>query len=164
MNGYLIKVLSDGLILSLVASGWLVFSLWVNPRIFLQDYPLGIQVQVPPKTKAEQRLSIIFGVPFLLVLLLGPFFSTLALKQETSVAFWALWLNAAGVLIIFNLVDWLVLDWLLFCTLMPRFLVIPGSAGMVEYKDYTFHFRGFLHGLVYSILGGLVIAGIVFLI
>jgi len=83
------------------------------------------------------------------------------MKLKGNASIWILWLNAAGVVFVFNMVDWLVSDWFIFCTLSPRFLVIPGSEGMVEYKDYGFHFRGFLHGTVYSILGGLIIAGIV---
>jgi hypothetical protein len=69
-----------------------------------------------------------------------------------------------GIVFVFNVVDWLILDWFMFCTLTPRLVVIPGSEGMAAYKDYGFHFRGFLHGTVYSILGGLVIAGIVFIL
>lgn len=155
------KILIDGAILSFLASLWLILALWVNPRIFLHDYPPKIQAKVTKKTKAERRLSYVFGVPFVLLLLLGSFFSTLSLKKHGNIQFWTLWLNAVGVVFIFNLVDWLILDWLMFCTLTPHFLVIPGSEGMAEYKDYGFHFRGFLHGTVYSVLGGLVIAGIV---
>jgi hypothetical protein len=47
---------------------------------------------------------------------------------------------------VFNVVDWLILDWFMFCTLTPRLVVIPGSEGLAAYKDYGFHFRGFLHG------------------
>jgi len=155
------KILVDGAILSLFASLWLILSLRVNPRIFLHDYPVKIQEKVPKKTKAEKRLSFVFGVPFMLLLLLGSFFSTLSLKAQSEAQIWALWLNAAGVVFVFNIVDWLILDWLMFCILTPRFVIIPGSEGMAEYKDYGFHFRGFLHGTVYSILGGLIIAGIV---
>lgn len=155
------KILIDGAILSLIESFWLILALRVNPRIFLHDYPVKIQEKVPKKTPVESKLSYVFGVPFILLLLLGSFFSTLSLKEQGNTPFLVLWLNAAGVVWVFNIVDWLILDWLIFCTLTPRFLVIPGSEGMVEYKDYGFHFRGFLHGTVYSILGGLIIAGIV---
>ena len=155
------KILTDGAILSSLASLWLILALRVNPRIFLHDYPVGIQEKVPKKTKAEKRLTYVIGVPFMLLFLLGPFFSTYAIKAHGETQFWALWLNAAGVVLVFNVVDWLILDWFMFCTLTPGFVVIPGSEGMAEYKDYCFHFRGFLHGTVYSILGGVIIAGIV---
>jgi hypothetical protein len=154
----------DGLIVSLFASLWLMITLRVNPRIALQDYPAKIQEKVPKKTKSEKRLSYVFGIPFLLMLLLGSFFSTLSLKEQGDIKFLPLWLNAAGVLWVFNIVDWLILDWLIFCTLTPRFIIIPGSEGMAEYKDYRFHFYGFLKGTVFSMIGGLIIAGIVYMI
>lgn len=156
----LTKILADGVVLSLFASLWLILTLRVNPRIFLHDYPAKIQQKVPQKTRAEKRLTYVFGIPFMLLLLLGPFFSTLSLKEQGDAQFWVLWLNAAGVACVFNVVDWLILDWFMFCTLTPNFVVIPGSEGMAEYKDYGFHFRGFLKGMIYSIFGGLVIAGI----
>jgi len=155
------KILTDGAILALIESLWVILALRVNPRIFLHDYPVRIQEKVPPKTRAEKRLLYLFGIPSMLLMLLWPFYSTLSLQEQGNASFWVLWLNAAGVVFVFNVIDWLVLDWFIFCTLTPRFLVIPGSEGMVEYKDYRFHFRGFLHGTVYSTLGGLVIAGIV---
>jgi hypothetical protein len=156
-----VKILTDGAILASLASSWLILALWENPRIFLHDYPPKIQEKVPKNTKVERRHSYVFGIPFMLLLLFGSFFSTLSLKEHGNIPFLALWLNATGVVWVFNIVDWLILDWLMFCTLTPRFVVIPGSEGMAEYKDYRFHFRGFLKGTALSIFGGLIIAGIV---
>jgi len=161
---YYTNILVDGLLLSFLASLWLTLALWVNPRIFLHDYPPEIQERVPPKSKSEKRLSYVFGIPFMILLLVGTFLSTQAIKEQGNAPFWALWVNATGVLWVFNIVDWLILDWLMFCTITPRFVVIPGSEGMAEYKDYRFHFRGFLHGTVYSIIGGLLISGVVFIL
>jgi hypothetical protein len=49
----------------------------------------------------------------------------------------------------------------MYCTITPRFVVIPGTEGMAGYKDYVFHLRGFLIGSVISAAGGLVIAALV---
>ncbi|MDW6058501.1 hypothetical protein SAZ11_11010 [Streptomyces sp. FXJ1.4098] len=35
----------------------------------------------------------------------------------------------------------MVLDWRLFCRVQPRFMVLPGTEGMPEYRDYAFHVR-----------------------
>src|SRR4030042_6771335 len=160
----LANILLDGVVLSLLVSLWMLLALWINPRIFLHDYPPKIQEAVPQKTRTEKQLTYVFGVPLMLLLLLGPFFSTLALKARGETEFLALWLNAAGVMLVFNVVDWLILDWFIFCTLTPRFIIIPGSDGMAEYKDYLFHFLGFLKGTTFSIIGGLIIAGVVYLL
>jgi len=164
MMSILANILTDGAVLSLFASVWLMLALKLNPRIFFHDYPLKIQQAVPEKTRREKQLIYVFGVPLMLLLLLGPFFSTLSVKANDTAELWALWLNAAGVMWIFNIVNWLILDWFIFCTLTPRFVIIPGSEGMAVYKDYRFHFRGFLKGTLYSVLGGLIIAGIAFIL
>ncbi|MCD4802947.1 MAG: hypothetical protein K8R16_08390 [Anaerolineales bacterium] len=157
------KILLDGALLSVLASISIVGILRFNPRLFLQDYPDEIQAAVPLKTDQEKRQSLITGIPFLLILLAVPFVSTLILKRESVEisSFFSLFLNAFSVAFLFNLVDLLVLDWLLFCFITPSFLVIPGTEGMQEYKDYGFHFRAFLIGTALSIAGGLVISGLV---
>ena len=154
------KIVLDGAILSTVASLILIASLYFNPRLFLQDYPKDIQSRVPPKTEKEKRQSLIVGIPFLIVLVAVPFISTLALKRQ-DVSFVHLFLNAFGVAFIFNLVDLLLLDWLMFCIITPKFVVIPGTAGMGGYKDYFYHFKASIIGTVLSVVAGLVIAGIV---
>ena len=157
------KILLDGALLSILASISIIGILRFNPRLFLQDYPEEIQAGVPPKTNLEKRQSLITGIPFLLLLFAVPLISTLILKRQSgeTISFILLFLNAFGVAFTFNLVDLLLLDWLLFCFVTPSFLVIPGTEGMQAYKDYGFHFRAFLMGTVLSIAAGLVIAGIV---
>ena len=160
------RVVLDGAVLSIIASLLILVSLRINPRMWLQDYPQDIQNKVPPKTEREKRQSLIVGMPFLVVLVVVPFISTMTLNRQGGgdVSFLQLSLNAFGVAFIFNLVDLLVLDWLVFCTVTPKFLVIPGTEGVEGYKDYYFHFRAFLTGSVLSVVAGLVIAGIVWFI
>jgi hypothetical protein len=156
-------VLIHGLVLSVVASAWLLMVLWINPRLMVQDYPPDIQAAVPPKTADEKRMALILGLPLLLVLFGVPSWSTWTLKQQlgASASFGPLAVHAFGVASIFNIVDWLVLDWLLFSTITPRFMVIPGTDGMAGYKNYWFHFRGFLIGTVLSAVAGLLIGAAV---
>jgi len=157
------ELIVDGAVLSILASLFIIITLRLNPRIWLQDYPKDVQAKVPPKTPQEKRLSLLLGIPFLLLLITIPFVSSLTLKYQTQgpISFWALFINSFGVVFIFNLVDWLILDWLMFCAITPRFVVIPGTEGMTGYKDYFFHFRGFLIGSVFSAVAGLIIATIV---
>ena len=159
------KIIIDGSLLSVLASITILGILRFNPRLFLQDYPDVIQERVHPKTDQEKRLSLMVGIPFLILLLLVPFLSTLSLaKQVGEERFFSLFINAFGVTFLFNLVDLLVLDWLIFCLITPDFLVIPGTKGMQAYKDYRFHFRAFLIGTALSIVAGLGIAGIVLIL
>ena len=161
----LARIIIHGAVLSLVASAFISLTLYLAPRVWLQDYPQDIQDQVPPKNAQEKRLSLILGIPFLILLFAVPFFSTLTLKQQNpdEISFFHAFVNAFGIVFIFNLVDWLLLDWLMFCTITPPFVVIPGTEGAAGYKDYAFHFRGFLIGTVFSAVAGGVIAGLVLL-
>jgi len=160
------RIMVHGGILSLVASAFIAITMWVNPRIWLQDYPRAIQDLVPPKNAEEKALSRILGVPFLILLLAIPLASTLLLKVQSGgvVSYLRLMTNGVGVLFIFNLVDWLILDWLVFCTWTPQFVVIPSTDGAAGYKDYAFHFRGFLIGTAFSAVVGALTAGLTLLL
>jgi hypothetical protein len=146
-----------------LATIFLLFLVIANPRLMLQDYPPAIQEIVPPKTDAEKRQSIWLGTPFILMLFVFPIYSTFIFQGRAGgeAGFLSLGLHAFGIAFAFNLWDWLVLDWLVFCTITPKRFVIPGSEGHPAYKDYFFHFRGFLIGTVLSALMGLIAAGIV---
>ena len=65
------------------------------------------------------------------------------------------------ILTLFNLVVLLILDWLLFVTIQPRLVILPGTEGMAGYEDYAFHFYAFLKGVVASVLVSLIVAGVV---
>ena len=156
--------LLHGLALSIIASFYIIITFLINPRIWLQDYPQAIQDLLPPKDEKEKRLSLILGIPFLILLVGIPLFSTILLENHNpEFKYISLAFNAFGVAFAFNIVDWLVLDWLMFCTITPKFIILPGSEGSSAYKDYWFHFRGFLIGTVFSLAAGLFIGGVVLL-
>jgi hypothetical protein len=132
-----------------------------NPRLMLQDYPPAIKAVVPPKTQEEKRQSTLFAIPFLLIMLFLPFYLVFRLDEST---FPGLFAYAFGIVWAFNLWDLLVLDWLLFCTITPKVFVLPGSEGHPAYKDYAFHFKGFLIGTVFSLAMGLIVATVIYFI
>ena len=53
---------------------------------------------------------------------------------------------AFGLLFIFNLVDLLLLDWLILCWMEPWWVILPGTEHIVLPKQYFHHFEGFLLG------------------
>ncbi len=129
-------ILVYGLPLSLVLSALVLAMIRANPRLMLQDYPKDIQVAVPPKTPAEQRVS--GAVSVVLILLVFAFSLAAALSAKAGrYGFFGVFLSAAGVPLLFNVVDWLILDWLIFCTFTPTFAVLPGTEGMAGYKNYA---------------------------
>lgn len=154
------QLLGDSALYIGLATFFLLALVLYNPRLMLQDYPPAIQELVPPKTEVEKRLSLWLGMPFLLALLILPFVFTFRLGENS---FFGLFLHAFGMVWAFNLWDWLVLDWLFFCTITPQQFIIPGSEGHPAYKDYAFHFRGFLIGTGFSLGLGLIVAAAVYL-
>jgi len=138
---------------------FLLTMLFYNPRLMLQDYPAEIKAVVPPKTEKEKQQSILLGLPFIVILLLYPF---IAVYRIESTTFLQLFTYAFAIVWAFNLWDWIVLDWLIFCTITPHQLIIPGTKGHPAYKDYAFHFRGFLIGSVFSFIMGLIVAVVIY--
>jgi hypothetical protein len=152
--------LLHGLALSIIASLYIIITFIINPRIWLGDYPQAIQDMIPPKNEQEKKLSLILGIPFLVLLFGIPLFSTILLRRHNpDFTYLALAFNAFGVAFAFNIFDWLILDWLIFCSITPGFMILPGSEGATAYKDYWFHFLGFLTGTFLSIVAGLIIGG-----
>lgn len=150
-------ILLYGLLASLIGSAIIFAMSWVNPRLMLRSYPKDVQAAVPPQTAAEKRQTLSWGILFWLSLLGFPVAAALAAKAAHGSLF-ETFLSAAGVVFLFNLVDWLILDWLIVCTITPRFMVLPGTEGMAGYKNYRMHFRGFLIGTVLAVLLGLLIS------
>ncbi len=148
------RIVRDGALFSLVGSVCVLVLLGINPRIFLQHCPQEIREIVPPKSVKEQRLSIFLG------LLFGAPFAALLWRTATlgSRSFGELFAYAFGVLFIFNLVDLLILDWLIVCGLKPRWMILPGTDHIVIPHPYLHHFKGFLRGTVGLVMVGLAIA------
>lgn len=146
-----------------LTTGFLLLMMIYNPRLMLQDYPPAIRRIVPDKTASEKRQSLLLGLPFLIILFIFPIFSAFHFQTRTDceAGFLSLWYYSFSVAFTFNLWDWLIIDWLVFCTYTPQHFVIPGSEGHPAYKDYAFHFRGFLKGTVFSAILGLISAAIV---
>jgi hypothetical protein len=136
-----------------------------NPRVMLQDYPKDVQAAVPPKTEAEKRETVWWAILLVTLFFGAPLGAAIALKlQQPDSGFPEAALTALAVLVVFNLWDWLIVDWLIFCTITPRFMVIPGTEGLAGYRDYGLHFRGFLIGIALSLVASLAIGLITLLV
>ena len=157
------RVLVDGTILSVLLSIVICGSLYVDPLMWISDYPPDIQaavgaVEVP--LSQTVIIGICFGVVIGVVLCSN---AKLRQRNDGKLPFLAAFINGALILFFFAVWDLLVLDWLMFVTIQPDFVVIPGTKGMAGYRDYFCHFKaGFLGWTQWiSILaGGLVLASL----
>ncbi len=156
------RILRDGALLSVVTSTYLLVLLRFNPRMFLKHFPKEIREIVPPKSEKERRMSILLGVPLGLLFIGSTFASALLWRASAqgSLSFWELFAHVFSLFFLFNLVDLLILDWLIVCRFTPSWLIIPGTEHIVMPKEYLYHFKGFLMGTVVSVIGGLAIAAL----
>jgi hypothetical protein len=156
------RIVRDGALLSVAGSTYLLLLLRFNCRIFLRHYPKELRKIVPPKSKREMQMSVLLGVPFALLLLGAPYVST-RLWQTTSrgsSSFWELFAHGFGVFFFFNLVDLLVIDWLIVCWYAPSWVILPGTEHIVHTNPYLHHFKGFLIGTASSVFVGFAIAAL----
>ena len=132
------------------------------PFSMLHDYPKDIQaaaaIDTPLKEqeKAAKRFGAVGGLIIFVVLLL---FGLLRFYTE-QVSFVQVLIYLFIVAMTWNVVDLLVMDWLIVCTITPKWVVIRGTEGCKGYKDYLFHFKGFLIGCVYTTIMAMLFSGI----
>lgn len=151
------RILRDGALLSLVASVCMIVLLRFNLRLFLRHFPKEIREVVPPKTQKEQRMSLLLG------LLIGAPFGTALLWRTATLgghSFRELFAYAFGVLFIFNVVDLVILDWLIVCWFKPGWVVLPGTEHIVVPNPYLHHFKEFLMGTIGLAIVGVAIAAL----
>jgi len=153
----MMRIVRDGALLSAVASTYLLALLRFNPRIFLGHYPKEIRRVVPPRSDKEKRISLLLGL-----IIAAPATSTLVWRTSIleSHSFWDRFAYAFGVLFIFNLVDLLILDWLIVCWLQPRWIILPGTEHITIPNPYLHHLKEFLLGTAGLVVAGLAIAAL----
>ena len=135
-----------------------------NPRIMLHKYPKEIQAAVPPRTDIEKKQARIYAVPFLLVTIFYPLYSGWHICSSQHLSFGEMFMHVWTLMLAFNIYDLIILDWLMFCTITPRFIVIAGTAGNKGYKNYMFHFVGFLKGIVITLVVAVIPSGLLYFI
>jgi hypothetical protein len=138
-------MLVDGAILTAIVAVILVLTLAINPRIALSDYPEDVKAAVPPRTRKELRQGIVLALLALLPLLAIPLYSTWRIKQsQDELPYWMAFTVIVGEYLMIYMFDLLVLDWWMFHTWTPKFLVIPGTEGLPGYKNFKPHLKGHL--------------------
>jgi hypothetical protein len=150
-----------GAILSVLMGVAFVGIAFLNPEIWLPDYPPDIRERFGPMSQRAKRQRRLVGIPVFLLLLGISVVSIIRFAQiGGGSVFFAVFLGTLVMLLVFNAMDLLILDWLIFVTLRPRLIVLPGTEGSEGYRDYGFHFRAFLKGVAGSVVASLIVAGV----
>jgi hypothetical protein len=154
--------LLSGVVLSAVMSVLLLGLLWFNAEILLNDYPPDIREKHGPMSERSKRqripAAILIGAVGTGIVALS--FPAVRANGGGTIHFLTAFVHLFVMLSVFNVVDVLVIDWPL-AAIVPAFMVLPGTEGSPGYKDYWFHFRGFLTGTVLILVISGVVAGVV---
>ena len=160
-------IISHALLYGVILSG-VLFTLIlglvrINPEIMLKDYPPDIQAKYGPMSERSKRQRIP-GAILVIVVLFGIVilsFQDLGTDPQGDLSFFTTFVHLFVMFSVFNLLDWLVLDWLIVVTIRPSFIILPGTEGLAGYADYRFHFRGFLIGTVITLVTSILVAAVV---
>ena len=158
----MLNTLICGFIWSALWMIYIVLILKWFPHTMLHDYPKDIQeasALEKPSAKQEKASKLFSAVGGLAIFGVLIAFGLLRFQSEPT-SFIKLLLYIFIVAMTWNIVDLLVMDWLIICMITPKWVVIEGTEGCKGYKDYFFHFKGFLIGCVYTTIIALLFAGI----
>lgn len=142
-----------GSVTSLLLCAVILASLYWNPRIWMRGLPKEVQKKLPPKSRREKWQTLLVSILLFTILFVFPSLAVanLAVKPTLPQAF----LICYSIYFIFNLTDLFIIDWLIVCTLTPKFIRIK-NVDESEYKNYRKHGKDFLKGTVYIALPALI--------
>ena len=155
-----------GVILSVLMTALILGTLAWRPMMWVNDAPADVRAAAGPMSAADRRAKRLGGA-LMLVIIAGVFGAALAALAETSggtLTFADAAVSTFLIYMTFNVVDLVLIDWLLLVAIRPRFMVMPGTAGLAGYGDYGYHFRAFLKGTLLGVVLSLLIATVAVLI
>lgn len=135
------------------------------PFTLEHDYPEDVKrvadIKQPPKK--EKRIGISFSIGSIVALFaMLILFAVLEYGGKVLIfrnIFFHLWLISMG----WNIMDLVIVDWLLICKLSCKLFMLPGTETYSGNKNYMFHFKGFLKGIlamsIFALLAALVAYG-----
>lgn len=155
-------LLTDGMLVTLVFTLFVGGTMYWKPRLWLQDFPKDIQALIPPKTPEEKRLTSLIAIPWFMIFFGSFVFTSTRFRTEHGF----LWMLIHTYLVwqIVNLFDLVVIDWVGMNFINPDKPPFPGTERAKGYRDYKFHFIGFLKGSVIGLVISLVVCAVVWLV
>ncbi|MEM7217327.1 MAG: hypothetical protein AAF515_03110 [Pseudomonadota bacterium] len=147
-----------GVLLSVWLCAMILLSFRHSPRLWLHHFPREMQALVPPKTAAENRSSLLWALPTTGSMILVPLLAALAGNGEHNFGYLQAFCFIWVCLQMFNLIDLVILDWLVFVWWHPSFMQLDGASSALQHNTYWFHFVGFAKGLLIGTVAAAVLA------
>lgn len=158
------RALWEGIIWSILWILYVYMLLKFFPWEMVHEYPDDIKKACTMATPTSKQVkkgkfaSAIYSLFLFAVLIFFGFRAYQNMDYNYLQLFIYLWVIA----FVWNLLDLLIVDWLIVCIITPRWVVLEGTQGCKGYKNYGFHFKGFLIGCVYTTIMAALFAGIDF--
>ncbi|MCR5227513.1 MAG: hypothetical protein K6E27_09905 [Eubacterium sp.] len=158
--------LIEGLIWSVL---WIIYVYVIVTKFpwqMMHDYPEDIQkaATLSEPTDRQNKNAKLFGLIGSLVIFASLIAFGLVQFYQKDFSFLAILIHIFIIGMTWNVIDLLVMDWLIICIITPKWVVIEGTEGCKGYKDYLYHFKGFLIGCVYTTIMALIISGVDYLL
>lgn len=158
--------LIEGLIWSVL---WIIYVYVIVTKFpwqMMHDYPEDIQkaATLAEPTDRQNKNAKLFGLIGSLVIFASLIAFGLAQFYQKDLSFLAILIHIFIIGMTWNIIDLLIMDWLIICIITPKWVVIEGTEGCKGYKDYMYHFKGFLIGCVYTTIMALIISGVDYLL
>lgn len=134
--------LGVGTLSALGAGTVLITVLLATPYTFLKDAPEDIREHAAEPNRTQQRAATATGLAFIIAfaVALGTPAWTWTMKHPDT-SYWSLALMALTTSILFAIIDILIIDWLIICTLRPKRIVYPGTENCAGWRDYSYHVK-----------------------
>ncbi|MDO5095717.1 MAG: hypothetical protein Q4D65_04080 [Peptostreptococcaceae bacterium] len=132
------------------------------PWLIEHDYPEDVRKSgdFSPSNEREKKKGALFaGISFFLLMSLLISAGVVHYKGESTL-YRFIWMHLWIMCMMWNIVDLIILDWLMICTWEMRWAILPGSKGCPGNRDYRFHAIGFVKGFFVMSLMSLFFAGI----
>ena len=159
-----LNALMKGLLWSVLWIVYVYMLLRWFPWEMVHEYPDDIKEKTTLKQPSEaenKKGKLIGGIYSIALFVILAVFPILYFKGS-SCTFGKVFLYTWIVAFTWNVIDLIVMDWLIVCTWTPDWIVLPGTRGCKGYKDYGFHFKGFLLGCIYISLTALIMAAVAY--
>ena len=155
-----------GVVISLVMTAVILITFRWNPEIWVHDAPPKIRGRYGPVSQKAIRDSRLAGIPTFLLLGGVLVYAIVAVYQRAGgpPGFWAIFLTLFVAMQTFNVIDLLIIDWLLVATIKPKALMIPGTETWEGYDDYGFYVHGFGVGFIGITVASFLFTGLALLI
>lgn len=157
-------IILESIVWSLLWMAMIAYALRVYPFTLEHDYPEDVRnvANIQKPSSIEKRKGMIFSV-LSLILLLGLLvaFGVLGHKQK-PIHLPHLFLHIWMISMSWNMVDLVIVDWLLICMCSCKYFVLPNTEAYRGNKNYVFHFKGFLKGIVAMSIVALIATGIAY--